>query len=565
MSEVPTDALMLTFNILRPKAEARKGQLQVDYLDLFSDIQSLTIKRLVQHCSAYSNDIDLQNFALGLLTFKLAQESPLPNNYGLDVYPWVEYFIGVNKIYIEAIMNSYNLALIQEISEATQQTLKNWGEVVKELEKLGGNVDDAKCWLQFRYNSECSSILSSISENACKANISWMAEFLLDSQEVGVEINTTKDMCINAICEFIIEENDLKGIRKLEGEQVNGDVDMARDVLFKVKLLNGIESEEMEIIRFIESKIGEVQPKSRKKIIKVNPNFEGFIPIEGKDLSTVIYERCDLCSRQQAGFHISIRKGKFPDGSQTVVKTYSRINPNADFSSIEDEIKILTILSNRATSDNCFIKFYGSTNIDSVLSLHMEAFDFNLMDWLTNWKLQNYTPNPDLIEKWIVSLVTAFSDLGNLKIYHGDIKPHNIIVTDRWKLKIIDFGVSKILKEIEATLTPTRAYPIQGTKGYMSPELEEMLENRQLLGRYKLGKSDVFSLGLTILQIITLEDLTSMNMRANNSRLLIKVEGINASMWIKNMLTGMLAIDRKYRLSFNKCMRYLPTIATNIV
>lgn len=567
MSDAPGDVMMLTYNVFRPKAEAKRGQLHADMQDLFTDPQNMTIERLLNHCGTYRNDMDLLNFSLGLLVIKLSRESPLPNNSGLEMFPWVQYFIANNTPHAVAIISSYISPLIQEISEATRQTLKAWGNILKSLGDLGGNIEDAKQWLQIRYTAECSSMLSILYENPSQPNINTVIELLIDSQEVGVDVTIMKGMCINAICTFIINQNDLKGIRALGGEQVNQDINMARQILSMVKLLNGIESEEKELIDFIETKIGVVNvaastgsPKKIPKKQKMSPGQEQLLNLPGLDLSTVVYDEFELCAKQHAGIHISVRKGKFPNGSQIAVKTYSKLVATADLSSVQDEIDVLTILSNRATSENCFIKFYGAFSQGSSISLCMEAHSFNLMDILTHWKTVHHRPENRLLEGWIYSLVTAFADLSNLKIYHCDIKPHNIIVTDTQKLKIIDFGVSKISKEMEATLSPTCSFPIQGTKGYMSPELEEMLAKKQVKGDYKPGKSDVFSLGLTLLQMITQDDLTSMNIKDKNPMLIGIVDGLQMSHWVKNLLKAMLILDRKARLSFNKCLRYLPAI-----
>ena len=192
----------------------------------------------------------------------------------------------------------------------------------------------------------------------------------------------------------------------------------------------------------------------------------------------------------------------------------------------------------------------------------MEAHEFNLMAKICDWKRENFKPGNDLLYKWIISLVTSFTTLGTIKITHGDIKPHNILVTNDLELKIIDFGNSKLGQEVEATISQTGTYLIQGTRGYMAPELEEMLARGKKKGAFNPGKADVFSLGMTILQIITYEDLTTLNMKQNSSQLLGKVAGLNVDNWVKNMLTGMLAPEWGGRLSFNECLRYLPTSDT---
>ena len=159
-------------------------------------------------------------------------------------------------------------------------------------------------------------------------------------------------------------------------------------------------------------------------------------------------------------------------------------------------------------------------------------------------------------------LIQSFAELTTLGIYHRDIKPHNIVVNvddlKDAKIKVIDFSISQISDHIEITSSPTGSFPIQGTKGYMAPELEAMLAQGLKLENFKPGKADVFSLGLTILQMITYKDLTALNIESNNPTLIRIVEEADANDWVKILLKGMLLPNRKERLSFNKCLRFLP-------
>lgn len=76
-------------------------------------------------------------------------------------------------------------------------------------------------------------------------------------------------------------------------------------------------------------------------------------------------------------------------------------------------------------------------------------------------------------------------------IIHRDIKPSNIILTNKDIVKVADFGIAK-LPQLE-TLTQTD--DIVGTPFYMSPE--------QIEGRKVDGRSDVFSTGVVLYEILT--------------------------------------------------------------
>ena len=83
-------------------------------------------------------------------------------------------------------------------------------------------------------------------------------------------------------------------------------------------------------------------------------------------------------------------------------------------------------------------------------------------------------------------------------IIHRDIKPANIMATESGTIKVLDFGVSKVLHPVSEdalTTAGTAAGQIVGTLAYMSPE--------QLQGRPVDARSDVFSLGAVFYELLT--------------------------------------------------------------
>jgi len=78
-------------------------------------------------------------------------------------------------------------------------------------------------------------------------------------------------------------------------------------------------------------------------------------------------------------------------------------------------------------------------------------------------------------------------------IVHRDIKPSNIIVQPDGNIKITDFGIARI--EDPMATQQTQAGEILGTPAYMSPE--------QVLGQAVDGRSDLFSLGVILYELLT--------------------------------------------------------------
>lgn len=75
-------------------------------------------------------------------------------------------------------------------------------------------------------------------------------------------------------------------------------------------------------------------------------------------------------------------------------------------------------------------------------------------------------------------------------IVHRDVKPDNIFLLPDGRAKLMDFGVAHVLSDEAITQTGT----IVGSPAYMSPE--------QINGQTLDGRSDVFSLGVTLAEMI---------------------------------------------------------------
>ncbi len=130
--------------------------------------------------------------------------------------------------------------------------------------------------------------------------------------------------------------------------------------------------------------------------------------------------------------------------------------------------------------------------------LEDESGLYLIMEYVDGVQLDDYiinTTGPMPEEKaipLIKQILSAFAYAHEKGVVHRDIKPANILITKTNEVKILDFGIAKILGESNnMTKTGTQ----MGTVFYMSPE--------QVQGKKADVRSDIYSLGVTFYQMLT--------------------------------------------------------------
>jgi serine/threonine protein kinase/tetratricopeptide (TPR) repeat protein len=100
-----------------------------------------------------------------------------------------------------------------------------------------------------------------------------------------------------------------------------------------------------------------------------------------------------------------------------------------------------------------------------------------------------------------IQAAEALAEAHSRGVIHRDIKPQNVIITPRGQVKILDFGLAKIVRDENAVHTAeldsrlTETGEVVGTVGYMSPE--------QLRDLPIDARSDLFSLGVMLYECAT--------------------------------------------------------------
>jgi serine/threonine-protein kinase len=98
---------------------------------------------------------------------------------------------------------------------------------------------------------------------------------------------------------------------------------------------------------------------------------------------------------------------------------------------------------------------------------------------------------PDRAAYLIDLILSALEHAHRAGVVHRDVKPANVMVTDEGGIKIMDFGIARVLGAEQKTVD----FRLMGTPAYMSPE--------QVMGGEVDGRSDLYSVGVLFYRLIS--------------------------------------------------------------
>ncbi|MFG2998190.1 protein kinase [Streptomyces sp. NPDC048340] len=147
------------------------------------------------------------------------------------------------------------------------------------------------------------------------------------------------------------------------------------------------------------------------------------------------------------------------------------------------------------------------TNIVSVFDTGEDEFDGSLMPYIVmeyvegqplgsvlQSDIAQYGAMPaDKALKVTADVLAALETSHEMGLVHRDIKPGNVMMTKRGVVKVMDFGIARAMQSGVTSMTQTGM--VVGTPQYLSPE--------QALGRGVDARSDLYSVGIMLFQLLT--------------------------------------------------------------
>lgn len=137
--------------------------------------------------------------------------------------------------------------------------------------------------------------------------------------------------------------------------------------------------------------------------------------------------------------------------------------------------------------------------VKSYLQTRKRNYLYNVTEFiegqtLTKWMIDNPNTKIDEVRNIAEQIAKGLNSFHKQEMIHQDLRPENIMIDKINTIKVIDFGATKVegILEINTTIEHEN---LQGTALYSAPEY--------FLGEEGTSKSDIFSLGVIVYQMIS--------------------------------------------------------------
>ena len=172
------------------------------------------------------------------------------------------------------------------------------------------------------------------------------------------------------------------------------------------------------------------------------------------------------------------------DEQKFVLKEFTFLSGGdwSEYKAFEKEGQILQQLDHPAVP--AYVTFFHT---DSSLGLVYRYIDAQPISAIADWSASAvYHLAINILE------ILVYLQSLNPPVLHRDLKPENILMDSNGQVYLVDFGFAKLAAATESIAASSM---VVGTTGYMPPE--------QLLGKSVSCRSDLYSLGATLICLLT--------------------------------------------------------------
>jgi len=154
-------------------------------------------------------------------------------------------------------------------------------------------------------------------------------------------------------------------------------------------------------------------------------------------------------------------------------------------------------LKNKFQNEKFVLSKLQHKNIASLIDAGItdENIPYMATQWVDGHDIKQYCfdEKPSLKQRLrlFLQICDAVTFAHNNLIIHRDLKPDNIFIDKQDQIKLLDFGIAKIIDDNQSTQTQTQVY----TPDYAAPE--------QINGQICTIKTDIYSLGVVLFELLT--------------------------------------------------------------